>query len=449
MNLLWIEDFGGGLPTGTQTLESMFKGLLGFDEWDEDSLNLIKSPQDLEDFCQQQNSQHCIYLCRNYFDYLEFKANHAILNEIDAVITDINLDNRKHVSLDSPVPEAYTDNKTKFHENAGFFIFNDLIRLGIPEKRMCFMTGQDDSLDDFEKECTKLYMLPVEGFKKGADYEKLRDWIKERESDYIKLRRGIIKGCQYLKKLNQPPTAFNQFQESGKETNLDEIHDYLQILENFLPLREPDDKATCYKLFLRTLTHEWESAKPEKIKKLAWIMKSTRNWITHNSNLFNALDEEMLAYLFIINMRVMFDFDEKVESYEKMLLNLFVEDAVSEIDFKTKTTNKLIPFSKAYLELKNLVLDERRDKSQKINVQDGFYFNELANNIQQSNSSFKNDKPLFTRLLYQMFWLTTSNPYVDTGYKRNLLEIKFWDFKYPEKTYLFELARHIYSRSFP
>jgi len=214
-------------------------------------------------------------------------------------------------------------------------------------------------------------------------------------------------------------------------------------------LREPDDKATCYKLFLRTLTHEWESTKPEKIKGLAWIMKNTRNWITHNSNLFNALDETMLAYLFIINIRLMFDIDEAVQRYEKILLNLFVENAVSEIDFKIKTTNKLIPFSKAYLELKNLVLDERRDNSQKIKVQDGFYFNELANNIQQSKSSFRNDKGLFTKLLYQMFWLTTSNPYVDTGYKRNLLEIKFWDFKYPEKTYLFELARHIYNRSFP
>jgi hypothetical protein len=82
------------------------------------------------------------------------------------------------------------------------------------------------------------------------------------------------------------------------------------------------------------------------------------------------------------------------------------------------------------------------------NVQDGFYFNELANNIQQSNSSFRNDKQLFNKLLYQMFWLTTSNPFVDTGYKRNLLEIKFWNFNYAEKPYLFELARHIYNRSF-
>ena len=154
----------------------------------------------------------------------------------------------------------------------------------------------------------------------------------------------------------------------------------------------------------------------------------------------------MLAYLFIINMRVMFSFDEVVQPYEEILLNLFKEDALSVAVFKNQTASKLFPLSKAYLDLKNLVLNERQNKNN--NVHDGFYFNELANNLQQSNSSFKNNKQLFAKLLYQMFWLTTSNPFISTGNKRNLLEIKFWDFNYTEKPYIFELARHIYSRSF-
>lgn len=209
-------------------------------------------------------------------------------------------------------------------------------------------------------------------------------------------------------------------------------------MENFLPLREPDDKATCYKLFLRTLTHEWESAKPDKIKGLAWIMKSTRNWITHNSNLFNALDETMLAYLFIINMRVMFDFDKKLESCEKILLNLFATDALTEQLFKDKSKNKLIPIGDAYCDIKNLALDN--------SVKDAFVFSTIANNIQESDSAIRNDKQLFSKLLYQMFWLINSYPR-DTK-NRKLLEINFSDFYYVEKTYLFELARHIYNRSF-
>jgi hypothetical protein len=169
-------------------------------------------------------------------------------------------------------------------------------------------------------------------------------------------------------------------------------------------------------------------------------MKNTRNWIVHNSTLFSAMDEKIVAYLFIINMRLMFSFDDAVQNYEKTLFELFSKNAESADVVK----NKLFPFDKAYLNLKNRVLDERKN-----NIQDGFYFNELANNLQQNNSSFRNDKALFTKLLYQMFWLTTSNPHISTGNRRNLLEIKFWDFNYTEKPYIFELAKNIYNDSKP
>jgi len=328
MNILWIEDFDK-LDPGTATLNLMFQDLMSFDNWDEDELSLLSKPSDLEKFFKENSALHCVFLCRHYFDYIDFRAKSDLTKGIDAVIIDIRLDN--NVSFNDPIPSGFND-IAKFHQEAGFYIFNDLVHLGFPAEKMCFMTGEKNSFIDFKTRCNDIYIPEVVGFEKSNDveYGNLRQWIKERESDYANLRRGIIEGCQYLKKFNQPPTAFNQFQESGKETNLDEIRDYLQILENFLPLRKPDDKATCYKLFLRTLTHEWESAKPEKIKGLAWIMKSVRNWITHNSNLFNALDEKMLAYLFIINMRVMFDFDKKVEPYEKILLNLFATDALTE-----------------------------------------------------------------------------------------------------------------------
>lgn len=436
MNILWIEDFDK-LDPGTATLSLMFQDLMSFDNWNEDELSLLSKPSDLEKFFKENSALHCVFLCRHYFDYIFFKTNNDLTRGIDAVIIDIRLD--KNVNFNDQIPSGFND-KAKFHQEAGFYIFNDLVHLGFPAEKMCFMTGEKNSFDTFKTRCSDIYIPEVVGFEKSnAEYGNLRQWIKERESDYAILRRGIIEGCQYLKELNQPPTAFNQFQESGKETNLDEIHDYLQILENFLPLRELDDKATCYKLFLRTLTHEWESAKPEKTKGLAWIMKSTRNWITHNSNLFNALDETMLAYLFNINMRVMFDFDKKLESYEKILLNLFATDALTEQLFKDKSKNKLIPIGEAYCDIKNLALDN--------NVKDAFVFSTIANNIQESDSAIRHDKQLFSKLLYQMFWLINAYPRVDTK-NRKLLEINFSDFNYVEKSYLFELARHIYSRSF-
>jgi len=91
-----------------------------------------------------------------------------------------------------------------------------------------------------------------------------------------------------------------------------------------------------------------------------------------------------------------------------------------------------------------------KEKVIKEDVKDGFSFSELANNLHTSYSQLKNDRKnenkLFTKILYQMFWLITSYPFVDK--KGNLLEIKFNYFNYKEEAFYFELARHIYKDSF-
>jgi hypothetical protein len=208
-------------------------------------------------------------------------------------------------------------------------------------------------------------------------------------------------------------------------------------------LREPVDKSTLYKLFIRTLTHEWEATVPKKVKGLAWIMKSTRNWITHNSTLFNAVDEQIIAYLFMINMRIMFNFDEAKQTYEDILFKLFSgEDLTKEI-FEEQNKNKLITLKikKAYCDLQNKVASERI-------IKDAFHFSALANNIQESNSELRKDKVLFDKVLYQLFWLINSYPRIDVRIGK--IEITFEEFDYRKKPpYLFELARHIYNRSFP
>lgn len=102
MNILWIEDFGGGLDSGTQTLNLLFQDLLSFNNWDEDEWSLLSNPADLQDYCQKNSARHCIYLCRHYFDYEAFKTNNDLIRKIDAVIIDIRLDNQ--VDFDAPIP---------------------------------------------------------------------------------------------------------------------------------------------------------------------------------------------------------------------------------------------------------------------------------------------------------------------------------------------------------
>ena len=112
----------------TGTLNSMFQDLISFDNWDEDDLSLLSKPSDLESFCKENSALHCVYLCRHYFDYVEFKAKNEFAKRIDAVIIDIRLDNNVDFSL--PIPSV-SHSKAKFHEEAGFYIFNDLVRLGL------------------------------------------------------------------------------------------------------------------------------------------------------------------------------------------------------------------------------------------------------------------------------------------------------------------------------
>ncbi len=263
---------------------------------------------------------HCVYLCRHYFDYDEFKANNELAKRIDAVIIDIRLDNHRYFDL--PIPNA-SQEKEKFHINAGFYIFNDLVHLGFPADKMCFMTGEKNSFIDFEKKCADIYIPKVIGFEKSnAEYEKLRKWIKDQELDYTILRRGIIEGCEFLKLHIEKSDANIQFRDFIKIENnqptieipATEIKNYLDVLSQYLAIKQPNDDLSTniqYRLFLRTLVHEWEeNIDPNSLKEkyandlskirdiytFAWLMKMTRNWVSH-ANLLEPLNPQIMAFL--------------------------------------------------------------------------------------------------------------------------------------------------------
>ncbi|MFZ2727141.1 MAG: hypothetical protein WAX77_12870 [Methylococcaceae bacterium] len=446
MNILWIEDFGS-LPAGRNILNQLFGNLLSFDNWDNDVLSLITKPTDLNEFCTQQKSLHTIYLCRNYFDYAEFKQQHNIINEIDVMILDIRLDDGNHVDFSLPIPEPYED-KTVFHENGGFYIFNDLVHLGVSAEKICFMTGEDSTFGEFQKKCVEIYMPKVNCFVKkpdNTDYEKLRVWLGNQASAYSNLRRGIIEGCRYLKTLSDDKLQFNQFIETKKKRiNSSDASDYLNILENFLPLREPDDKAALYKLFIRTLAHEWEAATPKALKDskvflaFSWIMKMTRNWSAHGSTFAN-LTEQDVAYLFMINMRAMFDLSNTVLAYEQQLFNLFknlleIEELKNKIG--TNANTRTIPLEQEYA-----ATLKKGDDTEAVSFH--YVLNQLKSS--QVNPSF------FIKGLYQTFWFLSSSGSVKAQQNPLTIHYQFNYFDYQKDNndaFVFQLARHIYPRSF-
>ena len=368
----------------------------------------------------------------------------------DFVIIDINLE--KFTDFDSDFVKKIKE-KISFDEtNAGIVIFTRLLESGFPKERILFLTanakGQgSNTYDRFEQYFNSALMpVPDSILKDGNGPENLSKTLKSMINPYLTLRRGIIEGCQYAKNLPDDRLYFNKY--TNEPVQPKDIVNYLEILENFLPLREPKNKTDLYKLFTRTLSHEWEAAKIFRFDKekpdavLARIMRNTRHWITHNSSLFNEADEQLIAFLFVVNMRVMYSSkDYAIQTYENILLKLFDNNSLTENKFK----EQIIPVSKAYLDLRNIIRDENQNSE--LNIEEAFYFNEMANNIQLSSSLRRDDKKLFTKILYQMFWLTTCNPFVDK--KNNTsLEIKFWNFNYFDKPYLLKLARSIYNHSF-
>ncbi len=456
MNILWIEDFGGQLDSGVNTLTLMFQNLLSFDNIKKDTLNLIDYPNQLAQFCQQQASGYCIYLCRNYFDYADFKNNHAIVNEIDAIILDIRLDNGDHVDFDLAIPEQYS-NKPDFHKNAGFYIFNDLIHLGFSAEKMCFMTGEDSTFGDFKTKCLEIYIPEIKCFEKRdkKGYDKLRVWLQEQESDYVKLRRGIIEGCKQLKELKEK-LCFDKYSKDDKKPAFLDMDDYLDILESFLPLREPSNKAALYKLFIRTLAHEWEeSVEPKRINDdqttfaFSWIMKMSRNWMAHNSTaIFNNLKEQDIAYLFVCNMRAIFDLGIDVKGYEKNLFLLFNKSEESEA-FKASeliVKAKDIPLVKHYVSYFN-------EKTKRIQV------HHILHDLQNDKAKLKEKgDDFFITGLYHSFWFLTSehddkkDKAVENNRNPNQVYISrhytFYCFDYTQSEFLFKFSSHIYNRSF-
>ena len=223
-----------------------------------------------------------------------------------------------------------------------------------------------------------------------------------------------------------------------------------------MPLESLYTRFDYSSLFIRTLAHEWEgSVKSKKVDDdqttpaFSWIMKMTRNWIAHNSTaIFNNLAEQDVAYLFICNMRAIFDLSIEAKSYEKNLFLLFNKSEESEAFKESEiiVKEKRIPLVKHYVS----------------------YFNEKTKSIQVHNilNDLQNDKAklkakgddFFITGLYHSFWFLTSehddkkDKAEENNRNPNQLDISrhstFNCFDYTQSEFLLKFSSHIYNRSF-
>lgn len=337
----------------------------------------------------------------------------------------------------------------------------DMVRLVSYLKESYAETSQSETPNTYNRFCDaykRCRIQPPEAINKNLNDVKkhISEWLDEHEENqYLVLRRGIIEGCQQLKELKDK-LRFSKFSVEGKAAFLD-ADDYLDALEKFLPLRELNNKATLYKHFIRTLAHEWEeSVEPKKFDDdqvtfaFSWIMKMTRNWMAHNSTaIFNNLSERDLAYLFICNMRAIFELSEEIMEYEKILLSLFSKgeegEAIENSGLIIK--EKRIPLVKYYVSYFN----QKTKRTQVHNI-----LHDLQNN--KSKLKAKGDD-FFITGLYHSFWFLTSehddkkDKAVENNRNPNQVYISrhytFYLFDYCKSEFLFNFSSHIYHRSFP
>ena len=479
MNIVWVEDFGGAqpLPADSKTLISLFQGLLGREifvkEWDDDD-DLLAEPDMLSGFFEK-HSNHKVILLRDVFEYLE-RVGKADIASHDLFAIDINLERNIDFSRELPSGMGELD-KAMFHRKAGFYIYNHLIRKGVPAANICLLTGEQGSTVEFNTHCRdSLIPRPKSCEKSDGGFAEFRGWLNGHQEDrYLALRRAVIEGCDYLKErvlADESAIQFRAFVGPGREVTPEDMCDYLDILRQFLPasaLRDAKGKERLFRLFVRALAHEWESqADPEIPRKvyrgsmekqvlpaLGWIMKNVRNWMSHNS-VINQLDEADVAFLFLVNMRAMFRWDFALVKFEiqaLMLLKSSDGNSLAALDELAIQANLV----KSYKKVRDLVQDRHVSESR--------YFASMVNNLAQPGVD--NRGVNFVQALYQMFWHGMVPPQLGQFKERERTDEKrkqqhylqmFCNFNFDmskfcpsadrQKDFLYQLACAIYPRSF-
>ena len=406
MNVLWVEDFGGGLKADSTTLVNMFRGLLSErlfdDEWNPEA-DLLGQPAHLRDFFLIHSPTHSATLLRHYGDFQALPDNFS--EAFDAVALDINLSRGVPGAL--ALPAGFSDGQA-FHVKAGFYIYNHLLRQGFPAENICFLTGEKEStFGEFSEHCQKaLIPLPMAFGKDDAGLESFRAWLAGRQkSAYVQLRRGVIEGCHQLRRqiAEHPETIqFRLYLDTG-QISAKAMDDYLATLEKFLPARKPtgDELSRLLRLFVRALAHEWESeAKSNNIQKqpgerlpyvlraYGWVMKMARNWLAHGEVL-DQPSPAFAAYLFTVNLRAMFALPAEAQRHEYQLFDLFGApvSALPEIELRATLEQSFAKMVQQYLAAGNELLSQN-------------FFHDLANKLENGGIV----GPVYTQLLLQALW---------------------------------------------
>ena len=473
MKILWIEDFGAGdkskkNPEPEELAKSIFQSILSdhksiFDGIEED----LPFEEQFSELVKK-HSIHEIVLCKNYKAWNEkIKDNF----DFDIALIDINLEEGSS-QVDIP-PNFGTD----FHKKAGFYIYLEILKLGVPDDNIAFFTAETKSISDFQKSCTENSIpLPENVFeKKDEDYKRLGEWLrKNSDLPYLILRRAIIDSNSGIMKIfkDKEDIIFNKTLYKDKNgiinpLTINDIQRYLEKLKHFFPLNPPFNKEVKYYSFVKELSDLWERSQGYLKKKDVGFsdveynfknfcqnqMKLLRNWTAHNQ-FSDGLTEKELAFYFIIAIRALLKLDlNKVYRYEKILFSLFENEKI-DLLIETEIKKEL---AKSYYQVRNIF-----EKSV-FNIENPNYnaFNDLLKNLGGATTKrylhlkgkftkvlISNSVKWFYQNLFHGIYLDEFNVYNPAGKDLVEINIKFDVKKLNEMNFLDELEKSIYYLSF-
>lgn len=259
MNIVWIEDFGGGLDPTDRILRKFFGKILPRAFFDGSCLHLINNPNKLADWCRAKKGPHFIEVYSALSSILSWLKSDDLILQADLVLIDLNLESADDCGTSHDIHDI---------KRAGTYIYKRLLRRGFPAERMAFMTAHDRELSDFREECKRNHDPEPKVFRKSADQSDLDNWLdKFADDSYIHCRRGILDAIAFCRGRPQNP-EFSSGVVSSFFVNIE------QELEN----RSPAGSLTPV---LDRFVKPWEASKTPR-GTLHRLMKYCGNWVRHD-----------------------------------------------------------------------------------------------------------------------------------------------------------------------
>lgn len=415
MRVLWIEDFGEA------DAESLIRRLFPFaNAFEDDELTLLLAEQvrQLKSGRRATSSfwpdlyatgtpiEHEIDVCVSAVQLQDMLAAQPVHDRYDVALVDIDLTKGFFAELPPGVTDA---------ARGGFWVFNQLRQQGFGHDRVAFLSANCDTLPDFTTECVARYHLqPIAFGKSGDEAERLGNWLAHTNCEYVRWRRGVLDGVSLaediLRSDGGEAILFNRFVDDyATGFDYDHAQDYLDSLRDVLtaPWVAPAVRHRICRQFVRTLSHEWEAARPDRLDRnadrlnhaIAWVMKNARNWSAHGKFLHEIGPCE-LALLFSLNLRAMFALPgESSNPFERQLLSIPGGDTVPP-DADARLAD-------AYRRLRNRLEGEIRRGARKRGtkgdsaLEPRTHFASIANELAQSTEPVTLP---YHQLLTQMFW---------------------------------------------